>query len=90
MSTSQVLCAQMSEKFNQDVSLSGKIPSGLFKAMFEFKGRWPKDAGTTKSLAYDGWFITLYNVELERAHITLSERVKQEVPSTWDPAALAE
>ncbi|KAE8715179.1 MACPF domain-containing protein NSL1 [Hibiscus syriacus] len=81
---------QMSEKFNQDLSLSGKIPSGLFKAMFEFKGCWPKDAGATKSLAYDGWFITLYNVELERAHITLSERVKQEVPSTWDPAAIAE
>ncbi|XVF40452.1 hypothetical protein PTKIN_Ptkin01aG0114700 [Pterospermum kingtungense] len=81
---------QMSEKFNQDLSLTGKIPSGLFNAMFEFKGCWQKDATTTKSLALDGWFITLYNVELERAQITLSERVKQEVPTTWDPAALAE
>ncbi|XVF27602.1 hypothetical protein REPUB_Repub14bG0122400 [Reevesia pubescens] len=81
---------QMSEKFNQDLSLSGKIPSGLFNAMFEFKGCWQKDATAAKSLALDGWFITLYNVELERAHITLSERVKQEVPTTWDPAALAE
>ncbi|TYG66313.1 hypothetical protein ES288_D06G257800v1 [Gossypium darwinii] len=81
---------QMSEKFNQDLSLSGKIPSGLFNAMFEFKGCWQKDASSTKCLALDGWFITLYNVELDRAHITLSERVKQDVPETWDPTAIAE
>ncbi|MBA0598784.1 hypothetical protein Gorai_008530, partial [Gossypium raimondii] len=80
----------MSEKFNQDLSLSGKIPSGLFNAMFEFKGCWQKDASSTKCLAFDGWFITLYNVELDRAHITLSERVKQDVPETWDPTAIAE
>ncbi|OMO65190.1 hypothetical protein COLO4_31428 [Corchorus olitorius] len=80
----------MSEKFNQYLSLSGKIPSGLFNAMFDFKGCWQKDASSTKSLALDGCFITLYNVELERSHLTLSERVKQEVPTTWDPAALAE
>ncbi|XP_007025556.2 PREDICTED: MACPF domain-containing protein NSL1 [Theobroma cacao] len=81
---------QMSERFNQDLSLSGKIPVGLFNAMFEFKGCWQKDATSTKTLALDGWFITLYNVELERTHLTLSERVKREVPTTWDPAALAE
>ncbi|GMI91557.1 necrotic spotted lesions 1 [Hibiscus trionum] len=82
--------SQMSEKFNQDLSLSGKIPSGLFNAMFDFKGCWQKDATSAKNLALDGWFITLYNVELERTNITLSERVKQEVPTTWDPAAIAE
>ncbi|TYI81720.1 hypothetical protein E1A91_D05G173300v1 [Gossypium mustelinum] len=82
--------SQMSEKFNRDLSLSGKIPSGLFNAMFEFKGCWQKDACAAKGLAYDGWFLTLYNVELERTNITLSERVKQEVPTTWDPAAIAE
>ncbi|KAE8655572.1 ethylene-responsive transcription factor 4-like [Hibiscus syriacus] len=81
---------QMSEKFNQDISLSGKVPSRLLNAMFEFKGCWPKDTGATKSHAYDGWFITLYSVELERAHLTLSERVRQEVPSAWDPAVIAE
>lgn len=80
----------MSEKFNQDLSLSGKIPSGLFNAMFEFKGCWQKDASAAKGLAYEGWFLTLYNVELERKNITLSERVKQEVPTTWDTAAIAE
>ncbi|KAJ9136132.1 hypothetical protein P3X46_033240 [Hevea brasiliensis] len=81
---------QMSEKLNQDLSLSGKIPSGLFNAMFDFRGCWQKDAASVKSLAYDGWFITLYNIELERSHLTLSEQLKQEVPTSWDAAALAE
>ncbi|KAK6149940.1 hypothetical protein DH2020_017465 [Rehmannia glutinosa] len=81
---------QMSEHFNQELSLSGKIPSGLFNAMFGFKGCWQSDASTTKILAFDGWLIGLYTVELERSQITLSDKVKQEVPSTWDPVALAE
>ncbi|KAH8493759.1 hypothetical protein H0E87_020496 [Populus deltoides] len=81
---------QMSEKFNQELCLSGKIPSGLFNTMFKFRGSWQMDAASAKSLAFDGWFITLYNIELERSHITLSEKVKQEVPTTWDPVALAE
>ncbi|KAF0907907.1 hypothetical protein E2562_022298 [Oryza meyeriana var. granulata] len=44
---------QMSEQFNQELSLSGKIPSGLFNAMFDFTGYWQKDAANTKSLAFD-------------------------------------
>ncbi|XP_024982480.1 MACPF domain-containing protein NSL1-like isoform X1 [Cynara cardunculus var. scolymus] len=81
---------QMSERFNQDVSLSGKIPSGFFNLMFGYKGCWQKDASTTKSLAFDGWFITLYNIELQRSQIALSEKVKIDVPPSWDPAALAQ
>lgn len=81
---------QMSEQFNQELSLSGKIPSGLFNTMFNFKGCWQKDAASTKTLGFDGWFITLYNIELAKSQITLSEHVKREVPSSWDPAALAE
>ncbi|CAI0468760.1 unnamed protein product [Linum tenue] len=81
---------QMSEKFNQELSLSGKIPTGMFNAMFDFKSCWAKDAGSVKTLSFDGWFITLYNVELERSHLSLSESVKAEVPNSWDPAALAE
>ncbi|CAN1810636.1 MACPF domain-containing protein NSL1, partial [Linum perenne] len=81
---------QMSEKFNRELNLSGKIPSGMFNSMFDFKGCWAKDAGSVKSLAFDGWFITLYNIELERSHLTLSEKVKAEVPNSWDPPALAE
>ncbi|KAK9048027.1 hypothetical protein SSX86_033010 [Deinandra increscens subsp. villosa] len=81
---------KMSEQFNQELSLSGKIPSGLFNSMFGYKGCWQKDAPATKSLAFDGWIITLYNIELAKTQIALSEKVKQEVPPSWDPAALAE
>ncbi|KQK11683.1 MACPF domain-containing protein At4g24290 [Brachypodium distachyon] len=80
---------QMSEQFNQELSLSGKIPSGLFNNMFEFTGCWQKDAASTKSLAFDGWCITLYTVALSKAQIVLRDHVKQAVPSTWEPAALA-
>ncbi|XP_076901652.1 MACPF domain-containing protein NSL1-like [Bidens hawaiensis] len=80
----------MSEQFNQELSLSGKIPSGFFNSMFGYKGCWQKDAPMTKNLAFDGYFITLYNIELAKTQIALSEKVKQEVPSSWDPAALAE
>jgi hypothetical protein len=79
----------MSEQFNQELSLSGKIPSGLFNNMFEFTGSWQKDAASTKSLAFDGWCITLYTVALSKAQIVLRDHVKQAVPSTWEPAALA-
>ncbi|CDO99506.1 unnamed protein product [Coffea canephora] len=82
--------SQMSEQINQELSLSGKIPCGLFNGMFDFKGCWQKDATATKGLAFDGWFISLYNIELSKSHVTLSEQVKREVPPFWDPAALAE
>ncbi|KAL5150458.1 MACPF domain-containing protein NSL1 [Glycine soja] len=81
---------QMSEHFNKQISLSGKIPSGQFNIMFNMKKCWPTDAASTKNLAYDGWFITLYNVELDRTNITLSESVKKDVPYSWNPAALAD
>ncbi|KAI4318543.1 hypothetical protein MLD38_032233 [Melastoma candidum] len=67
---------QMSEQFNQDLSLTGKIPSGLFNAMFEFQGFWQKDAANTKTLAFDGVFITLYTVALEKSQIVLCNRQK--------------
>lgn len=80
---------QMSEQFNQEISLTGKIPSGLFNAMFEFSGCWQKDAANTKTLAFDGVFITLYTVALEKSQLVLRDHVKQAVPSSWEPAALA-
>ncbi|RWR90346.1 MACPF domain-containing protein isoform X1 [Cinnamomum micranthum f. kanehirae] len=80
---------QMSEHFNQEISLPGKIPSGLFNAMFEYSGCWQKDASSTKTLAFDGWFITLYAIALTKSQIVLRDHVKQAVPSSWDPAALA-
>lgn len=80
---------QMSEQFNQDVSLAGKIPSGYFNTMFEFSGCWQKDAAYTKTLAFDGVFITLYTVALEKSQLVLCDHVKQAVPASWEPAALA-
>lgn len=79
----------MSEHFNQEISLTGKVPSGLFNAMFDFTGSWQKDAANTKTLAFDGVFITLYAVALEKTQMVLSDHVKKAVPSSWDPAALA-
>jgi len=71
----------MSEQFNQELSLFGKIQSGLFNTMFDMKNCWPKDAASTKALAFEGCCITLYNVELDRTRITLSENVMKEVPT---------
>ncbi|KAK6128397.1 hypothetical protein DH2020_037873 [Rehmannia glutinosa] len=70
------------------MSLSGKIPAGHFNAAFEFTSQWQKDAAYTRALAFDGVFITLYSIELEKSQIVLSEHVKQAVPLTWDPVAL--
>ncbi|KAL4316381.1 hypothetical protein AHAS_Ahas15G0279400 [Arachis hypogaea] len=39
--------------------------------------------------AFDGCFISLYTVELDRTNLTLSDQVKKDVPSSWNPAALA-
>ncbi|XP_039058179.1 MACPF domain-containing protein At4g24290-like [Hibiscus syriacus] len=80
---------QMSEQFNQEMSLTGKIPSGHFNSMFEFSGCWQKDAANTKTLAFDGVFITLYSVALEKSQMVLRDHVRKAVPSTWEPAALA-
>ncbi|KAI3752657.1 hypothetical protein L2E82_24692 [Cichorium intybus] len=80
---------QMSEQFNHELSLTGKVPSGLFNAMFEFSGSWQKDASSTRTLTFEGMFISLYRVALEKSHILLSDHVKKAVPSSWDPQMLA-
>lgn len=79
----------MSEQFNQELSLSGKIPSGYFNSAFELSDAWQREAANTKSLAFDGVSITLYNIALEKSQVVLRDYVKQAVPSSWDPAALA-
>ncbi|WCJ37729.1 MAC/Perforin domain-containing protein [Euphorbia peplus] len=80
---------QMSEQFNQQLSLSGKIPPGHFNAAFDFTGAWQKDAAYTKALAFDGVYITLYTIVLEKSQVVLSDHIKEAVPSTWDPVSLA-
>ncbi|XWS62406.1 hypothetical protein CRYUN_Cryun06bG0008100 [Craigia yunnanensis] len=79
---------QMSEQFNHEMSLSGKIPSGFFNIMFDFSGCWQKDV-YIKTLAFDGILITLYTVSLEKSQMVLRDHVKKAVPSLWEPAAIA-
>lgn len=79
----------MCEQFNQELCLTGKIPSGLFNSMFEFFGSWQTDAANTQNLVFDGVFITLYSLALDKSHIVLKDHVRNAVPSSWDPAALA-
>ncbi|KAJ7945162.1 MACPF domain-containing protein [Quillaja saponaria] len=66
-------------KFRQAISMQA----------FEFNGGWQKDAANTKTLAFDGISITLYNIALEKNQVALRDCVKADVPSSWDPAALA-
>ncbi|XP_057777635.1 LOW QUALITY PROTEIN: MACPF domain-containing protein At1g14780 [Salvia miltiorrhiza] len=81
---------QMSEFFNQKCSLPGKIPSGLFNAMFGFQsGSWAVDASNTKNLGLDGYFIVLFTLHIHRYPLILAPHVRNAVPSKWDPAALA-
>ncbi|KAL4580760.1 hypothetical protein LXL04_016962 [Taraxacum kok-saghyz] len=80
---------QMSQEFNQKLSLDDEVPLGFFNSMFEFSGNSQKDASSTKTLAFDGVFISLYTVALEETQIVLCDHVKKAVPSSWEPALLA-
>ncbi|CAN6447554.1 unnamed protein product [Victoria cruziana] len=80
---------QMSELLNQKSSIQGKIPSGYFNAVFDLSGAWLDDATETKHLAFDGYFISLYNLHLTGSSLVLREEIKKAVPSTWDPSALS-
>ncbi|XP_077234515.1 MAC/Perforin domain-containing protein [Tasmannia lanceolata] len=81
---------QMSTLFNEKSAVAGKIPNGLFNSMFSFNsGTWAKDASETKCLALDGYFITLFNLLIDRYPLHLSDHVTNSVPSSWQPQALA-
>ncbi|ERN06771.1 hypothetical protein AMTRI_Chr06g174140 [Amborella trichopoda] len=80
---------QMSELLNQKSSIPGKIPSGYFNAIFDFSGIWLEDAKDTKHLAFDGYFISLYNLHLTVSALVLREEVKKAVPPNWEPATLS-
>jgi hypothetical protein len=80
----------MSELFNQRSSVEGKIPSGLFNACFDLdSGVWAQDAAATKCLAMDGYFISLFDLRLDRRPLALADHVLRDVPAAWDPAAIA-
>ncbi|KAA8529785.1 hypothetical protein F0562_034115 [Nyssa sinensis] len=81
---------KMSEFFNQKCSIPGKIPSGLFNSMFGFRSdSWAADAANTNNLGLDGYFIILFHVHVDRYPLILSDEVRNAVPSSWDPCALA-
>lgn len=80
---------QMSELLNQKSSVQGKVPSGYLNAIFDLSGSWLHDAADTKSLAFDGYFISLYYLQLTASPLVLRDKVKKAVPSHWDPGALA-
>ncbi|XP_044488605.1 MACPF domain-containing protein At1g14780-like isoform X1 [Mangifera indica] len=81
---------KMSEFFNQKNSVPGKIPSGYFNAMFNLESdSWATDAANTKYLGLDGYFITLFNLHIDRYPLLLSDEVRNAVPSSWDPGALS-
>ncbi|GFZ21297.1 MAC/Perforin domain-containing protein [Actinidia rufa] len=44
---------------------------------------------TPKYLGLDGYFIVLFSVHIDRYPLVLSDQVRNAVPSTWDPSALA-
>lgn len=79
----------MSELLNQKSSIQGKIPSGYFNALFEFSGAWLDDAMDTKHLAFDGYFISLYNLHLTTSPLVLRDEVKKAVPPKWEPVGLS-
>ncbi|KAM3227576.1 hypothetical protein ACQJBY_059373 [Aegilops geniculata] len=80
---------QMSELLNQKSSVQGKVPSGYFNALFDLMGAWLTDAKEIKYLAFDGYFISLFNLNLKASPLVLCDEVKKAVPSKWDPVALS-
>ncbi|KAF8021165.1 hypothetical protein BT93_G1560 [Corymbia citriodora subsp. variegata] len=82
--------SKMSEFFNQKSAVPGKIPSGMFNSLFGFQGNcWAHDAAKIKYLGLDGYFIVLFNLHIDRYPLVLAGEVREAVPSTWDPSALA-
>jgi hypothetical protein len=80
---------QMSARFNEGAAIHGKVPLGLFNSMYGFHGHWQTDQQSTKGLALDGWFISLYSLQLTSTALTLCDEIKQAVPPSWEPRALA-
>jgi hypothetical protein len=83
------LLFQMLQHFNHEMRLDGKTASGHFCTSFGLHFRGTKELDSIIHLAYDGWFIKRYAVELENYHGELHDHVKEAVPSSWDPEALA-
>ncbi|KAK7399328.1 hypothetical protein VNO78_10510 [Psophocarpus tetragonolobus] len=71
-------------------SHAGKTLSAYFCASFGYLVNvCTKHLASIKSLAYDGWFIKCYAIELERYHGELLDHVKEAVPSSLDSHTMA-
>lgn len=79
----------MVEYFNQRANLPGSFPLGCFNSAFSFSGSKHIDAGMTKTLSVDGFYIPLAKVLLTKSSLVLQENVKKAVPTFWDPPSLA-
>ncbi|XP_078435624.1 MAC/Perforin domain-containing protein [Wolffia australiana] len=88
---STAICSfhEMAEYFNRKAHLTGSIPLGSFNAAFSYSGSIESDVAVTKSLALDGIFISLCEIELVKYPFLLKEEVKRAVPPSWDPSSLA-
>lgn len=80
---------QMSELLNQRSSIHGKVPSGYFNTIFDLSGSWLTDAADVKCLAFDGYFVALFNLQLTSSSLVLRDKVKDSVPKHWNPSSLA-
>ncbi|KAK1315141.1 hypothetical protein QJS10_CPA06g01897 [Acorus calamus] len=80
---------KMSELLNQKSSVQGKVPSGYFNALFGLSGLWLDDAKDTKCLAFDKYFVSLYNLHLATSPLVLRDEVKKAVLSNRDPNSLS-
>lgn len=80
---------QMAEYFNRKALLSGSVPLGSFNCAFSHTGSVEIDASATKSLAMDGIFISLCEIQLVKYPFSLHEEVRRAVPLSWDPSSLA-
>ncbi|CAA6669263.1 unnamed protein product [Spirodela intermedia] len=88
---STAICSfhEMAEYFNRKALLSGNVPLGSFNSAFSHTGSMEIDASATKSLAMDGIFISLCEIQLVKYPFSLQEEVKRAVPLSWDPSSLA-
>ena len=80
---------QMTEYFNRRALLTGTVPLGSFNAAFSLTGSTETDVLSTKSLALDGIFISLCEIQLVKYPLSLKDEVKRAVPHSWDPPSLA-
>ncbi|XVF37420.1 hypothetical protein REPUB_Repub20aG0006300 [Reevesia pubescens] len=80
---------EMVEYFNKKANVPGGFPLGSFNSAFSFTGSTNIDAGTTKTLSMDGFYVPLAKFELTKSPSALQENFKRAIPTSWDPSSLA-